>query len=208
MFQIVRLMIVLLLCMVVSGATCAWAAGTVTAPAATQPTTRALLTPRSDVAGVGNFAKVSEALYRGQQPTPDGFKELKAMGIKTVVNLRSFHSDRDDLKGTGLRYAHIYCKAWHPEDEDLVQFLKIVQDPANQPVFVHCQHGADRTGCAVAVYRIVEEGWSIDDAVKELNNFGFHPVWTEIKEYLEHFDAEAMKPKLKDAPAAKVEVVP
>lgn len=75
------------------------------------------LTPRQDLPGLTNYAKVSEALHRGAQPTAEGFAELKKMGIKTVVNLRSFHSDRGKLQGTGLQYVHIYCKAWHPEEE-------------------------------------------------------------------------------------------
>lgn len=174
-----------------------------TAPATVPATAPAV--PRNDIPGLANFAKVSDGLYRGEQPTAEGIKRLTAMGIKTVVNLRSFHSDRDLLQGTGLRYAHIYCKTWHPEDEDVVKFLKIMRDPANRPVFVHCQQGADRTGTMVAVYRMVEQGWSIDDAVKEMNAFGSHPIWKEISEYLAHFDAAAMRKKVEQAPKVPVE---
>ena len=68
-----------------------------------------------------------QRVLSGAQPTAEGFTELKKMGVKTVVNLRSFHSDRRKLRGTGLRYAHIYCKAWHPEDEDTVDpFIHVV----------------------------------------------------------------------------------
>lgn len=71
-------------------------------------------------------------------------KELKKMGIATVVNLRSFHSDRDEIGSTGLGYEHIYVKAWHPEEKEIIRFLQIVNDPKRQPVLVHCQHGAGR----------------------------------------------------------------
>src|SRR5262245_26418809 len=81
-----------------------------------------VLLPRDDLPGLENFARVSEELYRGAQPTAEGMQELARLGIKTVVDLRSFHSDRDELRGTGLRYAHIPCKAWHPEEEDVVRF--------------------------------------------------------------------------------------
>jgi protein tyrosine phosphatase (PTP) superfamily phosphohydrolase (DUF442 family) len=67
-----------------------------------------LLQPRDDIPGVGNFAQISPVLYRGAQPTAEGFKELKKMGIKTVVNLRSMHTDRRKIKGCGLRFAHMY----------------------------------------------------------------------------------------------------
>jgi protein tyrosine/serine phosphatase len=168
---------------------------------------RELLTPRKDVPGVDNFAKISDGLYRGAQPTKEGFAELKKMGIKTVVNLRSFHSDRDEMKGTGLQYLHIYCKAWHPEDEDVLKFLKLINDPANQPVFVHCQHGADRTGMMVASYRIIEQGWNPDDAAKETHNFGFHKMFKDIQKYLKDFNRERMLKLLSQIAPPDVDVV-
>lgn len=152
-----------------------------------------LLKPRDDVPGVANFAKISDALYRGAQPTAAGMAELKKLGIKTVVNLRMMHSDRDELKGLGLRYGHINCKAWHPEDEDVARFLKIMANKDNHPVFVHCLHGADRTGMMVASYRIVEQGWKPEHAAKETHNFGFHKVFNEIQKYLKKFDCEKLK---------------
>lgn len=107
-----------------------------------------------ELPGAGNFWKVSDDLYRGEQPTAEGFREIEKMGIKTDVNLRSFNSDRAELEGTNLDYVHIWSKAWHAEDEDVIAFLKVVADPETHPVFVHCQHGSDRTGMMVAVYRI------------------------------------------------------
>lgn len=165
------------------------------------------LTPRNDIPGLKNYAKVSDALHRGQQPTAEGFAELKKMGIKTIVNLRAFNSDRNELEGLGLQYVHIYCKAWHPEDEDVVKFLQVVSDPKNHPVFVHCQHGADRTGMMVASYRIVEQGWSVEDAAKELDRFGFHTVWTDIVKYLKDFNKERLAKLIGDAKPLKIEVV-
>jgi protein tyrosine/serine phosphatase len=145
--------------------------------------------------GLPNLHKVSDTLYRGAQPTAEGFRELKAMGIRTVVNLRSFHSDRDMLGDLGLAYEHIYMKAWHAENEDIVRFLQIVNDPARQPVFVHCQHGADRTGTVCALYRIVIQGWDRDEAVKEMTggDFGFHEIWDNLPEYINNLDLDKIK---------------
>jgi len=162
---------------------------------------------RADLPGLPNFSQVSEGLYRGAQPTAEGMQTLAELGIKTVVNLRSFHSDRDELRGTGLLYAHIECKAWHPEEEDVVRFLKIVRDPASQPVFVHCQHGADRTGMMVASYRVVEQGWTTEQATEELPRFGFHEVWDGIREFLAKLDPAALERKVEQAPVEKLEVV-
>ncbi|MHC4689665.1 MAG: fused DSP-PTPase phosphatase/NAD kinase-like protein, partial [Planctomycetota bacterium] len=99
-----------------------------------------------ELPGLENFHKVSKDLYRGAQPSREGFAELKNLGIKTIVNLRSFHSDRDQMAGRDFIYEHIFMKAWHPEDKEIIRFLDIVTNETNLPVFVHCQHGADRTG--------------------------------------------------------------
>ena len=111
-----------------------------------------------EVRGAKNAFQVSPALYRSAQPTALGFSELKKIGIRTMVNLRSFHSDLKEIGDTGLTYEHIYMKVWHAEDEEVVRFLQIVTDPKRQPVLVHCQHGSDRTGTMCAIYRIAVEG--------------------------------------------------
>jgi protein tyrosine/serine phosphatase len=157
--------------------------------------------------GLPNLHKVTDNLYRGAQPTAEGFKNLKEMGIKTVVNLRAFHSDRDELKGLDLSYENIDVKTWHAEDEDLVRFLKIVTDKTKMPVFVHCQHGADRTGMMVAVYRIAVQGWTKADAMKEMTEggFGWHPMWQNLLEHIEDLDIEALK---KEAGLSETQTAP
>jgi protein tyrosine phosphatase (PTP) superfamily phosphohydrolase (DUF442 family) len=175
---------------------------------ASKPVTRTLASPRNDVAGAPNLAQVSPVLWRSAQPTAEGFRNLKALGIRTVVNLRNVSSNRDDLLGLGLRYAHIHFATWHAEDEDVVKFLKILSDPANHPVLVHCQHGADRTGTMVAIYRVTTEGWTMEEALQELPRFGFHSIWKNLQDYLQKYDAAAMRKKVEAAPAPKVEVVP
>ncbi|MEN8126422.1 MAG: dual specificity protein phosphatase family protein [Planctomycetota bacterium] len=148
-----------------------------------------------DLPGSGNLYKVSDTLYRGEQPTSEGFKELEKLGIKTVVNLRSLHSDRDKLKGTALAYEHIRMEAWDPEQDEIEQFLKIVTDPTKQPVFVHCLHGADRTGTMVAIYRIVVEGWDKEKALEEMKNgpFGFHEMFKGLPKFIEELDVEKLR---------------
>jgi protein tyrosine/serine phosphatase len=158
-------------------------------------------TPAPSTNGLPNFFKFSEILYRGAQPAPGGFRELKAMGIRTVVNLRAFHSDRVEVAPTGMQYEEIPMKTWHAEQEDIVRFLRIVQDPNRTPVFVHCQHGADRTGLMCAMYRIVVCGWDKQKAIKEMTGggFGFHPVWTNIVKFIEDIDVDGLR-RAVDAP--------
>lgn len=144
--------------------------------------------------GVPNLFRVSDGLYRSAQPTAPGMQNLRSLGIKTVVNLRSFHSDRDELGDTGLGYEHIHMQAWRAETEDAVRFLRIVTDPARTPVLVHCQHGADRTGLMCALYRIVVQGWSKEAAIAEMTDggFGFHAIWQNLAGWIEQLDAEAI----------------
>lgn len=147
--------------------------------------------------GVPNLHKVSDTLYRSAQPSTEGVANLKATGIETIVNLRSFHSDRDEIGNSGIAYEHIYMKAWHPEEEDAVRFLQIVTNPKRTPVLVHCQHGADRTGTMCALYRVAVQGWKKEEAIREMTQggFGFHGIWKNIPIWFENLDIEAIKKK-------------
>ena len=158
------------------------------------PTTRSPAMP-GEIPGITRFAKVSDALYRGAQPTAEGYVELKKMGVKTVINLRK-SSHRDDFRGEleplGLRCVAIPSRGANPADEEIVKALKILRDPENQPAFVHCKRGKDRTGCVVAVYRMVEQGWRVEEAVDELCVFHFPPK-SQIVDYLQNLDVEAIR---------------
>lgn len=147
--------------------------------------------------GVPNLHKVSDTLYRSAQPSTEGMRNLKAMGIETVVDLRSFHSDRDEIGDTGLAYEHITMKAWHPEEEDAVSFLQIVTNPKRSPVIVHCQHGADRTGTMCVLYRAAVQGWSKEEALKEMTEggFGFHGIWENLIQWINGLDIDRIKKK-------------
>ena len=150
---------------------------------------------------LANFGIVSEELSRGAQPTREGFKRLREMGIKTVVNLRSAHSDRDEIRGLDFYYASIPCRAWDIEEADLLKFLRIVREPKYQPVFVHCQYGSDRTGTMVAAYRVVVQRWNADNALAELPKYGFHEIWWELRHFVRGLDSKTVRAKL-DAMAA------
>ncbi len=158
------------------------------------PPTRKWVEPCSTcVPGIANFANVTDKLWRGSQPdvnNPDIFRELEQRGVKTGINLRHDHDDFDKLKGTNIRYLWIPMRAWHPEEEDIVLFLstlrRILADPNRWPVFVHCAAGEDRTGYAIAAYRIIEEQWKADDAIHEMFDFGYNPIWFGNPDFLRH----------------------
>lgn len=148
-----------------------------------------------DVPGVPNLHKVNDQLYRSAQPTAEGMRNLKKMGIRTVVNLRSFHSDKDEIRDSGLAREHIRMKAWHPEEEDVVRFLRVVTDTNRTPVLVHCMQGSDRTGAMCAIYRVAVQGWTKEQAVREMTDggFGFHEVWINLPPWLRDLDIESIK---------------
>jgi protein tyrosine/serine phosphatase len=148
--------------------------------------------------GVPNLHKIDDNLYRSAQPTKQGMKNLKKLGIRTIINLRAFHSDTDELRGTGLLDKELSVKTWRIEDEDVIRVLKIIRQKENGPFLIHCQHGADRTGVMSAMYRIVEQGWSKDDAIEEMvyGGYGFHPIWSNIIRYVKNVDIDKIKREL------------
>lgn len=166
------------------------------APAPTRPTTWAVKVQGGPF--LPNLHRVTPTMYRGAQPKGEGFGELKKLGVKTVVNLRDLHSDRSETEEYGLEYVHIDEQAWSSEDEETLAFLRVTLDPAAQPIFVHCQHGADRTGTSVAAYRVVVQGWSKQEAIREMTEggFGFHAVWTNLIKYLEALDVDRFRKEL------------
>ena len=143
------------------------------------------------VEGVPGLFRVTPDLYRSGQPTPEGLRNLKAMGIKTIIDLRDFHSDRDEVLAVGLQFKRIHMKAWFPMEEVAVRFLKIVTNPKYTPVLVHCWLSSDRSGTMVAVYRIAVQGWSKKEAIQEMTegDYGFHrilidlPMWINLANF-------------------------
>jgi tyrosine-protein phosphatase SIW14 len=154
---------------------------------------RPLASPR-----VRNLHHVSPDLYRGAQPDHDGFVELAGLGIKTVVNLRLTSKDDALLAGTPLAPVAIPAEPWELEEAEILAFLRVVSDPARLPVFVHCSHGADRTGAMTAAYRMVVQGWSKDDAIQEMTEggFGYHAIWSNLPNTLRALDVPALRGRL------------
>jgi protein tyrosine/serine phosphatase len=146
-----------------------------------------------DKNGISNLYKVSDRLYRSAQPDKEGMEELKKMGIKTIINLRSFHSDRDEIANSGLAYEHMYTKTWHIEKKEIIRFLQIVSDPNRTPALVHCMQGVDRTGTMCAVYRIVIEGWDKEDAIAEMKAIGHNTIWKNLPELLRELNVEEIR---------------
>jgi len=138
---------------------------------------------------IKNFGRTNGNYYRGAQPDKKDYSALAALGVKTVIDLtRDGRSDEQALvQRAGMKFYRIPLTTsdW-PSEASVTQFLKLVKDPANWPVFVHCQGGRHRTGAMTAVYRITQDGWTADRAYQEMRQYGFetfigHP---ELKRFV------------------------
>jgi protein tyrosine phosphatase (PTP) superfamily phosphohydrolase (DUF442 family) len=147
--------------------------------------------------GLPNLHKVNDQLYRGAQPNAEGFRQLEKLGVKTVLNLRSRHSNRDICGADSLTLMQIRMSPWDVTENDIVRFLRVVTDQKRQPVFVHCQHGADRTGVMCAAYRVVVEGWTKQQAIDEMTcgGFGFHWIWGNLPKLIERLNVDNVRAK-------------
>jgi protein tyrosine/serine phosphatase len=126
--------------------------------------------------GIKNFGKVNEDYYRGSQPNDEEFARLKALGIKTVIDLRkdSEAQEPERVRGLGMQYFNIPLKASQPATEaQTEEFLRLVNEPKNWPVYVHCKGGRHRTGALTAIYRITHDGWTADRAYAEMKEYEF-----------------------------------
>jgi protein tyrosine/serine phosphatase len=141
-----------------------------------------------------NWHRVDGLVYRSEQPDDRGMQELEKFGIQRILNLREFHDDEDEVKGTSLKPVDLPINAARIKDEDVIRALQIIK-ASDQPILVHCWHGADRTGTIVAMYRIVEQGWSREAALDELENggFGYHSIYQNIPRYIEQADIERIR---------------
>jgi protein tyrosine/serine phosphatase len=149
------------------------------------------------VEGAPNLHRLSPTLYRSEQPSALGMKNLEKLGIRTVINLRHFNHDDEEVKGTSLRTERVKILTWRVGDKHVIEVMRMLRKTENGPFLIHCQHGADRTGLMSAMYRILEQGWTPDDALKELvdGGYGYHSMWKNIVRYVRSVDV----PKLRSA---------
>ncbi|HWY55707.1 MAG TPA: protein tyrosine phosphatase family protein [Terriglobales bacterium] len=129
---------------------------------------------RLTIKGVPNAGDVTPELYRGGQPTEQGFEALARLGINIVVDLRgSRESERERVNNLGMQYVAI---PWHcpfPHDDVFARFLSLLRQNPGKKVFVHCRLGDDRAGMTIAAYRMAEQGWTAQEAMKEMEAYGF-----------------------------------
>lgn len=140
--------------------------------------------------GLGNAGRVASGIYRGEQPGAAGYATLKRLGVKTVIDLRTSESEKAQVEAAGMKAIAVPIEMSRKGLKEKVdQVVALMADPVNQPVYVHCRHGQDRTGIVVAAYRMSQQGWALKDAESEMQAFGFNDVWVNFKKFIRSYHA-------------------
>jgi len=158
-----------------------------------EPNTPALQdTPKlvKAVEDLPNFHEVHPFLYRSGEPTEAGLKKLKEMGVKTLIDLRApseRHFDEDEAaKKLGMKYIMLTMTSEPPAQKQVDTLIGKIKEAQKAPekgsVLVHCAHGSDRTGCMIGIWRVTQEGWSYEDAYREMRKYWFTPKFTKLAE--------------------------
>jgi protein tyrosine/serine phosphatase len=166
------------------------AAGFLTFTAASVPTfakgadsaSPAPVAQRLNLDGVGNFARVSDTLYRGAQPNNVAYNELKNIGVSVVVDFRDekaeIAKEKASVESAGMQFISLpWSGRSIPTHDEVVTFLNLMRDTQGKKVFVHCKEGRDRTGTMVALYRITFNHWTVDQALEEMHEFKYHATF-------------------------------
>lgn len=187
-----------------------YAAQTLAAPATAAPAASAAALSRIHI---DNFGRVDDLYYRGAQPDGRDYNDLAAIGVKTVIDLT--RNGREDEKGIverdGMNFYRIpLTTSERPSDGAIRQFLSIVNDPAKQPVYVHCQGGQHRTGVMTAVYRMTKYGWSEQQAYNEMKQYKFETFFghPELRRFVHDYSVKLTPVANTEVAAAPLPVAP
>jgi tyrosine-protein phosphatase SIW14 len=152
------------------------------------------------VPGIENFHQVDEHVYRGAQPTQQGFGYLARIGVKTVIDLREAddrsRAEESAVRSAGIKYVNVPMTGLTPPTEaEITRILAILEDASDGPVFVHCKRGADRTGAVIAAYRIDHEAWDNTRALNEAMANGMSIFQLPRQSFIRNFTAHTIEAK-------------
>jgi protein tyrosine/serine phosphatase len=138
---------------------------------------------------IDNFGQINTNYFRGAQPDGRDYSDLAVLGVKTVIDLTrdGRENERGLVEAAGMKFYRIpMTTSDRPSDQAVAEFLKLVTNPANLPVYVHCQGGRHRTGVMTAVYRMTQDGWTADQAYAEMKQYKFEgfPGHPELKRFV------------------------
>ena len=141
--------------------------------------------------GIANFGRVNEDLCRGAQPDATAFQNLKRLGIKAIINLRissdAWKAEAAEAQANGMVYTNAPMRGLGRPAEDRVRSILSLIESCPKPVFIHCEHGCDRTGTIVACYRIHHDGWTNQAALEEAVRYGLSKLERGMRRCIENF---------------------
>jgi tyrosine-protein phosphatase SIW14 len=143
-------------------------------------------------AHVHNFGAVNQNLFRGGMPSDDGLRELKALGVNMVIDLRDDGEGRQvekqKVEQLGIHYAHVPMRAVAaPKEAEIQQALSLILHDPSAKIFVHCWRGKDRTGTVIACYRIQHDGWDNRRALREAREYGMSSFERAMQAFILRF---------------------
>lgn len=167
------------------------------------------LTPVSEnlllAAGIHNFDKVTDHVWRGALPSDTAIEKMSDSGINTIIDLRmngeGTEHEEKLAASLGMHYLHIPMGFNQPSDSQIDTFLQTVLNPSSGAVFVHCRQGADRTGTMCAIYRRLVDRISFDEAYVEMRRHHFKPFLAGMKKSVQEFPYEAYRNRMSDKTA-------
>jgi tyrosine-protein phosphatase SIW14 len=150
--------------------------------------------------GIQNFQQVDSNVYRGAQPTEEGFKYLTKLGVKTVIDLRETDArsrkEEEMVTAAGMKYINIPMTGLTPPTQaETARILDVLENQSAGAVFVHCKRGADRTGAVIASYRIDHDGWDNARALSEARAQGMSFFQLPRQDFIRTFQARKMEAK-------------
>jgi tyrosine-protein phosphatase SIW14 len=152
----------------------------------------------STVPGISNFHRVDEHVYRGAQPTDEGFKYLAKIGVETVIDLRGAdersRAEERVVTAAGMKYVNVPMTGLTPPSEaEISRILGILEGDPKGAVFVHCKRGADRTGAVIASYRVDHDHWDNSRALSEAMERGMSYFQFPRQSYIRTFRPRTME---------------
>jgi protein tyrosine/serine phosphatase len=149
--------------------------------------------PTVSAPGVPNFHRVNDDIYRGGQPTAQGFRTLAKLGIKTVLDLRTSSGpsfwEKKEVKSVGMRYVQLPLYGdENPTPSEIKTAFAVLDDKSQAPIFIHCHAGKDRTGMIIGCYRIFHDGWPTQKALAEAKSYAGRDLTSAMEQYILHFN--------------------
>ena len=141
---------------------------------------------------IKNFGQMDDRFFRGAQPKENDYRQLAALGIKTVIDLQDSPTDYEkrDVEALGMKYVNIpMSDKDYPETTKIDEFLKLVDDPSTGKFYVHCAGGRHRTGVMGAVYRFNRYNWNYDQVYAEMKKYDFYTRWGhgDMKKFVQDY---------------------